>query len=170
MLGAVTEREDVRDVYLPRPGTVARRLDDLPPNASVATGSLRRRCQLLHRRPDLTVIDVRGNVNTRYAKLEASSWDGMVLAQAGVVRLGWSERIGESIDPLVVCRRRPGGSASKCERVTTGSSHALPVCIIPRPPPPQLPRGHCCMNSKEDARFPSVRTRAHRQAATALRY
>ncbi len=102
VLGAVTEREDVRDVYLPRPGTAARRLGDLPPGASVATGSLRRRCQLLHHRPDLSVIDVRGNVNTRYAKLEASSWDGMVLAQAGVVRLGWSERIGESIDPLVM--------------------------------------------------------------------
>jgi hydroxymethylbilane synthase len=102
VLGAVTEREDVRDVYLPRPGTVARRLDDLPPGASVATGSLRRRCQLLHHRPDLMVIDVRGNVNTRYAKLEASAWDGMVLAQAGVVRLGWTDRIGESIDPLVM--------------------------------------------------------------------
>ncbi len=102
VLGAVTKREDVRDVFLPRPGSAVRRLADLPPGAAVATGSLRRKCQLLHLRPDLRIVDLRGNLNTRYAKLEASEWEGMLLARAGVVRLGWGERIGETIDPLVV--------------------------------------------------------------------
>lgn len=102
LLGVVTEREDVRDVFLPRPGSPARRLADLPQGAAVATGSLRRKCQLLHLRPDLRVVDIRGNLNTRFAKLEASDWHGMLLARAGVVRLGWSDRIGEAIDPLVV--------------------------------------------------------------------
>jgi hydroxymethylbilane synthase len=102
VLGAVTEREDVRDVFLPRPGTRVRRLVDLPQGAAVATGSLRRKCQLLHLRPDLRIVDLRGNLNTRYAKLEASGWEGMLLARAGVVRLGWAERIGEAIDPLVI--------------------------------------------------------------------
>jgi hydroxymethylbilane synthase len=102
MLGAVTEREDVRDVFLPRPGNSVRCLNDLPEGSAVATGSLRRKCQLLHLRPDLSIIDVRGNLNTRYAKLEASAWEGMLLARAGVVRLGWADRIGESIDPQVI--------------------------------------------------------------------
>lgn len=102
VLGVVTEREDVRDVFLPRPGNTVRRLADLPPGAAVATGSLRRKCQLLHLRPDLRIVDLRGNLNTRYAKLEASEWEGMLLARAGVVRLGWAERIGETIDPSVV--------------------------------------------------------------------
>jgi hydroxymethylbilane synthase len=101
-LGAVTEREDVRDVFLPRPGSRVRRLADLPQGAAVATGSLRRKCQLLHLRPDLRIVDLRGNLNTRYAKLEASAWEGMLLARAGVVRLGWADRIGETIDPSVM--------------------------------------------------------------------
>lgn len=101
-LGAVTEREDVRDVFLPRPGSEVRDLAALGYGAAVATGSLRRKCQLLNQRPDLKIIDVRGNLNTRYAKLEASEWAGMLLARAGVVRLGWADRIGENIDPLVI--------------------------------------------------------------------
>jgi hydroxymethylbilane synthase len=101
-LGAVTQREDVCDVYIPRPGSVARSLLDLPFGSVVATGSLRRKCQLLNRRPDLNIVDIRGNLNTRYAKLENSTWDGMILARAGVMRLGWADRIGESIDPLVI--------------------------------------------------------------------
>jgi hydroxymethylbilane synthase len=101
-LGAVTEREDVRDVFLPRPGSRARSIAALDKSAAVATGSLRRKCQLLNHRPDLRIIDVRGNLNTRYAKLETSEWAGMLLARAGVVRLGWADRIGETIDPLVI--------------------------------------------------------------------
>jgi hydroxymethylbilane synthase len=94
-LGAVTEREDVRDVFLPRPGNPVRTLLAQPAGATIATGSLRRRCLLLHARPDLAVVDLRGNLHTRYRKLEESSWAGMLLAYAGVARLGWVERIGE---------------------------------------------------------------------------
>ncbi len=102
ILGAVTEREDVHDVFIPRPGNTVRTLSDLPHGGAVATGSLRRRCQLLHIRPDLRIVEIRGNLHTRYAKLAASEWEGMVLARAGVVRLGWTDRIGETIDPLVL--------------------------------------------------------------------
>ncbi|MCC6395373.1 MAG: hydroxymethylbilane synthase [Bacteroidetes bacterium] len=101
-LGAVTEREDVRDVFLPRPGNPIRSFAEQPQGAHVATGSLRRTCQLLHVRPDLKIVDIRGNLNTRYKKLTESDWAGMILARAGVLRLGWEDRIGESLDPLFV--------------------------------------------------------------------
>jgi hydroxymethylbilane synthase len=99
LLGAVTEREDVRDVFLPRPDAKERTLSGQAAGAVIATGSLRRTSQILHTRPDLAVIDLRGNLNTRYQKLTGSTWGGMVLARAGVVRLGWAERIGETLDP-----------------------------------------------------------------------
>ena len=102
LLGAVTEREDVRDVFLPRPGNRVRAFAQLPHGARIATGSLRRKCQLLHVRPDLEIVDIRGNLNTRYKKLAESDWAGMILARAGVLRLGWEDRIGESLDPLFI--------------------------------------------------------------------
>jgi hydroxymethylbilane synthase len=102
MLGVICDREDVRDVFIPHPGNPVRTLMDQPPGARIATGSLRRKCQLLHLRPDLSIIDIRGNLNTRMKKLEASNWAGMLLARAGVVRLGWQDRIGESLDPLTI--------------------------------------------------------------------
>jgi hydroxymethylbilane synthase len=97
-IGAITRREDVRDVFIPRPGNPARKLLDQADHAKIATGSLRRKCQLLNMRPDFEVIDLRGNLNTRLKKLEESDWAGMILARAGVVRLGWEQRIGETID------------------------------------------------------------------------
>jgi hydroxymethylbilane synthase len=102
MLGAVCEREDVRDVFIPHPGNAVRTLREQPEGSKVATGSLRRKCQLLALRPDFTIVDIRGNLNTRMKKLDESGWAGMMLAQAGVVRLGWDERIGESLDPLMI--------------------------------------------------------------------
>ena len=94
-IGSVLEREDVRDVFIAHPAKNHARFSTLPVGASVATGSLRRRCQLLHARPDIAIVDLRGNLNTRMDKLGASSWDGMILARAGVVRLGWENRISE---------------------------------------------------------------------------
>lgn len=94
-IGALTEREDVRDAFIVHPEKRYRYLSDLPHHAKIATGSLRRRCQLLQNRPDLEVVDVRGNLNTRLKKLERSDWDGMILARAGVRRLGGEERITE---------------------------------------------------------------------------
>ena len=85
-LVAVGEREDPRDALVGR-GPV--RWDDLPQGAVLATSSLRRRAQLLHVRPDLQVRDIRGNVDTRLAKLDANSeWSAILLAAAGLVRLG----------------------------------------------------------------------------------
>lgn len=101
-IGAICEREDVRDVFIPHPNNTVRKLLDQPEGAKIATGSLRRKCQLLNLRPDFEIIDIRGNLNTRMKKLEESGWAGMMLACAGVVRLGWQDRIGESIDAKTI--------------------------------------------------------------------
>jgi hydroxymethylbilane synthase len=97
-LAAVTVREDPRDVVLLAPGRTGR-LDALPPGARVGTSSLRRRAQLQALRPDLEVLDLRGNLNTRLAKLDRGDYDAIILAAAGVRRLGWEDRITESLDP-----------------------------------------------------------------------
>lgn len=97
-IGAICEREDARDAFIPHPKNTVKKLLDQPGGAKIATGSLRRKCQLLNLRPDFEIIDIRGNLNTRMKKLEESNWAGMMLACAGVVRLGWKERIGETID------------------------------------------------------------------------
>jgi hydroxymethylbilane synthase len=96
-IAAITAREDVRDVFISHPAKNHTGIDSLPLNAVIATGSLRRKCQLLNWRPDIRIVDIRGNLNTRFAKLETSGWDGMILARAGVVRLGFEERISETI-------------------------------------------------------------------------
>jgi hydroxymethylbilane synthase len=102
MLGAVCEREDPRDVFIPHPKNPVRTLREQPQGAHIATGSLRRKCQLHHLRPDIDIIDIRGNLATRFKKLEESDWHGMMLARAGVIRLGWEARIGEAIAADVI--------------------------------------------------------------------
>jgi hydroxymethylbilane synthase len=92
---AVLEREDVHDVFISHPKKPYRRLKDVPAGAILATGSLRRKCQILSARPDVHIADIRGNLNTRMRKLEESNWDGTILAQAGVKRLGWTEAVTE---------------------------------------------------------------------------
>lgn len=76
-----------------------RRFDDLPRGAVVGTSSLRRRAQLLNHRPDLRLVDLRGNVDTRLRKLEEQNLDAIILAEAGLVRLGLGHRITEVLDP-----------------------------------------------------------------------
>ncbi len=71
----------------------------LPPGATIATSSLRRRAQLLHRRPDLKLVEIRGNVDTRLRKLVEQDLDGLILAEAGLVRLGRAGDISEILDP-----------------------------------------------------------------------
>ncbi|MDP4127335.1 MAG: hydroxymethylbilane synthase [Bacillota bacterium] len=90
MISAFCEREEPRDVYLSKNGI---RLEELPQGAIVGTSSLRRKAQLKHYRPDLNFMDLRGNLQTRWRKLEESNMDGIVLAAAGVKRLGWEARI-----------------------------------------------------------------------------
>lgn len=101
-IGAVTKREDVRDVFISHPGKHPKSFLEVRPGARIATGSLRRRCQILNRRPDLEIIDLRGNLNTRFSKLDSSDWDGMILAKAGVTRLGMSDRITEVIPAATI--------------------------------------------------------------------
>ena len=89
-LAAVPPRGPVEDAWVSaRFGTI----DELPQGATVATGSLRREAQLRHLRPDLRVVDVRGNVQTRLGRLDEHGWDGMLLARAGLERLGLGARI-----------------------------------------------------------------------------
>lgn len=98
-IGAITEREDIRDVFIAHPKKNHTKLADLPAGAQIATGSLRRKSQLLQFRSDFRIVDLRGNLNTRMKKLEESDWDGMILACAGVKRLGWESRITEILEP-----------------------------------------------------------------------
>jgi len=102
-LSVVTEREDPRDALISRKGL---KLDDLPKGAKVGTGSFRRTTQLLHYRPDLEVIPMRGNVQTRLDKLESEGLDAIILAAAGLIRLGMADRITENIEPEIML---PGG-------------------------------------------------------------
>jgi hydroxymethylbilane synthase len=97
MIGAISKREDVRDVFISHPDKKHKNLDDVPLNGKIATGSLRRKCQLLNWKPQLEIIDLRGNLNTRFAKLDSSDWDGMILAHAGVKRLGFSKWVTQII-------------------------------------------------------------------------
>jgi hydroxymethylbilane synthase len=93
-LSAITQREDPRDVLISKDGTL---LKDLPQKAKVGTSSLRRQAQLLHFRKDLELIPLRGNLDTRLKKLETMNLDAIVLALAGVRRLGFEARITEVI-------------------------------------------------------------------------
>lgn len=92
---AITRREDPRDCLISRQG---RTLRTLPFGARVGTSSLRRQAQLRHHRPDLEVADLRGNVDTRIRKLEAGEFDAIVVAMAGVNRLGLSDKITQVVD------------------------------------------------------------------------
>jgi hydroxymethylbilane synthase len=94
-LAAVTKRHNVNDVLIARKkGTTILKL---PENATVATGSLRRKCQLLHIRPDLTLVELRGNVPSRIKKFSKSDWDAIILARAGVERLNLHKHISSII-------------------------------------------------------------------------
>lgn len=100
VVAAVGEREDARDALV---GRGPLRWNDLARGATVATSSLRRRAQLLHQRPDLRVTDIRGNVDTRLGKLDRNpEWAAVLLAVAGLIRLGLEHRIGERLPPEVM--------------------------------------------------------------------
>jgi hydroxymethylbilane synthase len=96
ILAAVPPRGSTGDVLV---ATHVSRFDDLPAGARVATGSLRRRAQLLNRRPDLRLADIRGNVETRLRKLRDEGFDALVLAQAGLERLGLIGVVAEVLNP-----------------------------------------------------------------------
>lgn len=93
-LFCICEREDPRDAFV---SNTYASLDDLPRGSIVGTSSLRRQAQLLTRRPDLQIRFLRGNVNTRLAKLDAGEYDAIILAAAGLIRLGFEQRITSPI-------------------------------------------------------------------------
>lgn len=97
-LGAITQREDPRDVLVARDGL---KLDELPSGAKVGTSSLRRGAQIKRYRPDLEIVPIRGNVGTRLRKLDQGDFDAIVMALAGLRRLGWADRITEIIPTAI---------------------------------------------------------------------
>ncbi len=97
-LVAITKREDPRDALIGRGGV---RFADLPSGAKIGTSSLRRQAQLWAARPDLQFIPLRGNLDTRLKKLEKGEFEAIVLAAAGLRRLGWEEKISEYLSPEI---------------------------------------------------------------------
>jgi hydroxymethylbilane synthase len=98
-IGAIPQRETPQDVLISRKSLL---LSQLGPNARIGTSSLRRTAQLLHSRPDLLIHPLRGNLDTRLKKLDADNFDAIILAAAGVKRLGLEHRITEYIDEKVM--------------------------------------------------------------------
>ena len=97
-LAAIPEREDPRDVLISPHGTL---LKDLPAGAKIGTGSLRRRAQILNFRPDLALVAIRGNIDTRLKKLDRGELDALIMALAGLKRLGWQARVSEYLAPEI---------------------------------------------------------------------
>jgi hydroxymethylbilane synthase len=97
-LGVICQREDPRDAFV---SNEYADIKALPHGAIVGTSSLRRQCQLRSWRPDLQIKDLRGNVNTRLSKLDHSEYDAIILASAGLIRLGFKERIRQYLDTSI---------------------------------------------------------------------
>jgi hydroxymethylbilane synthase len=130
---AITHREDPRDCMISREGAT---LKALAPGARVGTSSLRRQAQLRHHRPDLEAVDLRGNVDTRLKKLDAGEFDAIVLAVAGVNRLGLSSRITQVLNADVMLpavgqgalgietRANDAGTSDLCAALDDAETHA----------------------------------------------
>ena len=129
VLAAVPEREDARDAVVGVP------LADLPAGAKVGTSSLRRAAQLRKLRPDLTVESVRGNLDTRLRKLDEGRYHAIMLAAAGLKRLGWGGRIAQILEPEQMCpavgqgalaleTRAEGAGFNACARLDHPATHA----------------------------------------------
>ena len=118
-IAAVTEREDPRDALVSRDG---KRLDGLPAGARIGTSSLRRKSQVLLQRRDVQVADIRGNVDTRLRKLDEGQYDAIIVAAAGLIRLGLDARITQRLDPDEMLPE-PGQGALAVE--TRDGDHAM---------------------------------------------
>ena len=97
-LAVICEREDPLDAFV---SNTYKSFDELPQGAKVGTSSLRRKTQILKQRPDLNIIDLRGNVGTRLSKLDSGLYDAIILASAGLKRLGLAERIRHTLQPEI---------------------------------------------------------------------
>ncbi|MGG2952976.1 hydroxymethylbilane synthase [Geobacillus stearothermophilus] len=112
VIGAVPRREDARDVLVSKGN---RMLSDLPPGSVIGTSSLRRSAQLLAYRTDLTIKWIRGNIDTRLAKLESEEYDAIVLAAAGLARMGCGDDVISDYLPFDVCVPAVGQGALAVE-------------------------------------------------------
>jgi len=128
-IAAVPERADPRDALCTRQGET---LDSLGGKARVATSSLRRRAQLLAARADLRIMEVRGNLDTRLHKLAEGQFDALVVAAAGLLRLGWQERISQYL-PFEVSLPAPGQGALAVEARTDQPSLLALLCQLNHP-------------------------------------
>jgi hydroxymethylbilane synthase len=129
-LAACPPREDPRDALLSAGG---RRLDELPAGARVGTSSLRRACQLRHLRPDLEIVDLRGNVDTRLRKLHEGQYDAIVLAAAGLRRLGLAEHVTQLLDPELMLPAVAQGALGLEVRAGDEATQALLAPLDDRP-------------------------------------
>lgn len=131
VIGAVPFREDPRDGLV---GRTASRFEDLPRGARVGTGSLRRGAQLKAARPDLSIESIRGNIDTRLRKLEDEGLDAIVLAAAGLHRMGWKDRITSYLPPelslpavgqgalAIECRKDDAGALALLQRLNDAAT------------------------------------------------
>ena len=118
-LAAIPEREDPRDAM------VGCGLGSLAEGSRVGTSSLRRAAQLCGARPDLKIENIRGNVDTRLRKLDEGQYDAIVLASAGLRRLGWEDRITELLDPEVMCPAVGQGALAVETRGDDGEAYQI---------------------------------------------
>ena len=121
-IGAIPEREEPRDVLITRSGLP---LDRLEQGARIGTSSLRRSAQLLRVRPDISIVPLRGNLDTRLKKLESESMDAIVLAAAGVRRLGLADRITQILDETIMLPAV--GQGALCIEIRENDSRIAPV-------------------------------------------
>ena len=117
VLASVLERLDPRDVLLTSNGCC---LKDLAPNARVGTGSPRRAVQIKAARPDVQITGIRGNIDTRMRKLSNGDYDAIVLAAAGLIRMGWQDRIAEDL-PIETCLPSMGQGALAIETLAANT-------------------------------------------------
>lgn len=129
-LAAVLERLDPRDVLLSASGTG---LNDLPSGARIGTGSPRRAVQIKAARPDLVIADIRGNIDTRIRKLDNGDYDAIVLAAAGLIRMGWQDRSSQYLSPET-CLPAMGQGALAIETVATNTEINLLLSDIQHSP------------------------------------
>jgi hydroxymethylbilane synthase len=122
-LRCITEREDPRDIVVLKEGYQS--FLAIRQGGRVGTSSLRRKAQLLHLRPDLEMVDIRGNVQTRISKLSEADLDAVVLAAAGMHRLGFDAQIGEYLDPKTCLPAIGQGALGLESRIDDAATNAL---------------------------------------------
>jgi len=122
-LRCITEREDPRDICILKPGFKS--FKELPQGARIGTSSLRRKAQLLHVRPDFQMVDIRGNVETRIRKLTDDNLDAVVLAAAGMKRLGFEKQISEYLSTDVSLPAIGQGALGLESRIDDAEINAL---------------------------------------------